>query len=91
VEKTDNYRKGHGSGKKWDGGPGGGGGRGPYGGGGGGGGGSRGPRTLSDIRSNDHSMYSFLDYLTPLTTVNICFKPLMLISGSLPACGSCCG
>ncbi|XP_039786812.1 glycine-rich selenoprotein-like [Panicum virgatum] len=51
VEKTDNYRKGYGSGKKWDGGPGGGGG----GGGGFGGGGSRGPRTLSDIRSNDHS------------------------------------
>ncbi|CAN6320580.1 unnamed protein product, partial [Urochloa humidicola] len=38
AEKTDNYRKGYGSGKKWD-----------------GGGGSRGPRTLSDIRSNDHS------------------------------------
>ncbi|KAJ1297840.1 hypothetical protein BS78_01G408400 [Paspalum vaginatum] len=64
VEKTDSYKKGHGAGKKWDGGPGGGG-RGPYGGGGGGGfgggggggggGGSRGPRTLSDIRSNDHS------------------------------------
>ncbi|KAL5209695.1 hypothetical protein ABZP36_005318 [Zizania latifolia] len=58
IEKTDSYRKGYGSGKKWDGGPGGGGpgggsGRGPYG--GGGGGGSGGPRTLSDIRSNDHS------------------------------------
>uniref|UniRef100_A0A0E0CYE5 Uncharacterized protein n=1 Tax=Oryza meridionalis TaxID=40149 RepID=A0A0E0CYE5_9ORYZ len=54
IEKTDSYRKGYGSGKKWDGGPGGGGpGGGPYGGGGGGGGGPRGPRTLSDIRSND--------------------------------------
>ncbi|GJN08372.1 hypothetical protein PR202_ga26283 [Eleusine coracana subsp. coracana] len=62
AEKTDNYKKGYGAGKKWDGGPGGGGpgggGRGPYGGGGGGGDGSRGPRTLSDIRSNDHSMFS---------------------------------
>lgn len=62
MDKTDSYKKGYGAGKKWDGGPGGGGGgRGPYGGGGGGfggggGGGSRGPRTLSDIRSNDHSM-----------------------------------
>lgn len=58
MDKTDSYKKGYGSGKKWDGGPGGGGGgRGPYGGGGGGGGGgSRGPRTLSDIQSNDHSM-----------------------------------
>uniref|UniRef100_A0A0E0KBL7 Selenoprotein K n=1 Tax=Oryza punctata TaxID=4537 RepID=A0A0E0KBL7_ORYPU len=60
IEKTDGYRKGYGSGKKWDGGPGGGGpgggsGRGPYGGSGGGGGGPRGPRTLSDIRSNDQS------------------------------------
>lgn len=56
MEKTDSYRKGYGAGKKWDGGPGGGGpgggsGRGPYGGGGGGGG----PRTLTDLRSNDHS------------------------------------
>nr|AAP06860.1 hypothetical protein [Oryza sativa Japonica Group] len=56
IEKTDSYRKGYGSGKKWDGGPGGGGpGGGPYGGGRGGGGGLRGPRTLSDIRSNDQS------------------------------------
>ncbi|CAD6203007.1 unnamed protein product [Miscanthus lutarioriparius] len=61
VDKTDSYKKGYGAGKKWDGGPGGGGGgRGPYGSGGGGfggggGGGSRSPRTLSDIRSNDHS------------------------------------
>ncbi|AQL07826.1 hypothetical protein Zm00014a_028416 [Zea mays] len=60
LDKTDNFKKGYGAGKKWDGGPGGGG-RGPYGGGGGGGfgggggGGSRGPRTLSDIQSNDHS------------------------------------
>ncbi|XP_006649793.1 selenoprotein K [Oryza brachyantha] len=55
IEKTDSYRKGYGSGKKWDGGPGGGGpGGGPYG-GGGGGGGPRGPRTLSDIRSSDHN------------------------------------
>lgn len=56
IEKTDSYKKGYGGGKKWDGGPGGGGpGGGPYGGGGGGGGGPRGPRTLSDLRSNDQS------------------------------------
>ncbi|KAL6645832.1 hypothetical protein ACP70R_017440 [Stipagrostis hirtigluma subsp. patula] len=67
AEKTDNYKKGYGAGKKWDGGPGGGGpgggsGRGPYGGGGGGGGGgSRGPRTLSDIRSNDHILSLLVD------------------------------
>ncbi|VAI07473.1 unnamed protein product [Triticum turgidum subsp. durum] len=36
IEKTDSYKKGYGSGKKWDGGP-------------------RGPRTLSDLRSNDQS------------------------------------
>ncbi|KAF3332490.1 selenoprotein K-like isoform X2 [Carex littledalei] len=57
MDKSEEYKKGSGAGKKWDGGPGGGpggNGRGPYG-GGGGGGGSRGPRTLSDLRSNDHS------------------------------------
>lgn len=57
MEKSDQYKKGSGSSKKWDGGPGGGGpggssGSGPYG---GGPGGRRGPRTLSDLRSNDHS------------------------------------
>ncbi|KAJ3702890.1 Glycine-rich protein [Rhynchospora pubera] len=61
MDKSEEYKKGSGASKKWDGGPGGGPGggygRGPYGGGGGGGGGggSRGPRTLSDLRSNDHS------------------------------------
>jgi len=65
VEKTDNYRKGYGSGKKWDGGPGGGGGGGS--GGGFGGGGSRGPRTLSDIRSNDHSMCSISGLHNPIS------------------------
>ncbi|KAJ3669506.1 hypothetical protein LUZ60_011456 [Juncus effusus] len=55
MDKTNEYKKGSGSGKKWDGGPGGGpGGRGPYG-GGGGGSGPRGPRTLRDIQSADHS------------------------------------
>lgn len=48
MDKSEEYKKGSGAGKKWDGG-------GPGGGGGGGGGGPRGPRTLSDLRSNDHS------------------------------------
>ncbi|CAL9054645.1 uncharacterized protein LOC103987426 [Musa acuminata AAA Group] len=56
MEKSDQYQKGLGSSKKWDGGhgggPGGGSGGGPYG---GGPGGRRGPYTLSDLRSNDHS------------------------------------
>ncbi|WOL01131.1 selenoprotein K-like [Canna indica] len=47
MDKSDQYKKGSGNSKKWDGGPGGG----PYG----GGGGRRGPRALSDLRSNDHS------------------------------------
>lgn len=56
LDKTNKYKK-LGSSKKWDGGAGGGG---PGGGGGpyGGGGGPRGPRTLSDLRSNDHSKIS---------------------------------
>lgn len=56
MEKSDNYRKGSRSSKKWDGGPGGPG-SGPYG-----GGGPRGPsrgldnvRGLNDVRGNDHS------------------------------------
>lgn len=57
MEKSNEYKKGSGSNKKWDGGPGGGpgggSGRGPYG--GGGGGGPRGPRTLADLRANEHS------------------------------------
>jgi len=48
MDRTNEYKKRSGSGKKWDGGPGGGG---PYG----GGGGPRGPRTMADLRSNDHS------------------------------------
>lgn len=64
MDKSEEYKKGSGASKKWDGGPGGGPGggygRGPYGGGGGGGGGSRGPRTLSDLRSNDHSEWQFI-------------------------------
>ncbi|KAI0495849.1 hypothetical protein KFK09_022156 [Dendrobium nobile] len=57
MDKTNEYKKGSGAGKKWDGGPGGG----SPGGGGGGpgkgpyGGGPRGPRTLADLRANDHS------------------------------------
>lgn len=49
MEKTDAYRKGSGSSKKWDGGPGGPG-SGPYG------GGPRGPpRGLDNVRGIDHS------------------------------------
>ncbi|KAG0480319.1 hypothetical protein HPP92_011177 [Vanilla planifolia] len=50
MSKTDEYKKSSGAGKKWDGGSGGGG---P--GGGPGGGRPRGPRTLADLRANDHS------------------------------------
>ena len=51
MEKSDAYRKGSGSGKKWDGGgPGGPGSGGPYG------GGPRGPpRGLDNVRGIDHS------------------------------------
>lgn len=60
MDRTDEYKKKSGSGKKWDGGPGGGGpGRGPYG----GGGGPRGPRTLADLRSNDHSRINHLIFI----------------------------
>ncbi|KAG8660446.1 hypothetical protein MANES_02G160800v8 [Manihot esculenta] len=49
MEKSNAYRKGSGSGKKWDGGPGGPG-SGPYG------GGPRGPpRGLDNVRGIDHS------------------------------------
>ncbi|KAK8951383.1 hypothetical protein KSP39_PZI003428 [Platanthera zijinensis] len=53
MEKTNEYKKGSWSGKKWGGGPGGGG---PGGGGPGRGGpyGGR-PRTIADLRANDHS------------------------------------
>lgn len=64
MEKSDNYRKGSGSSKKWDGGPGGPG-SGPYG-----GGGPRGPsrgldnvRGLNDVRGNDHSEFEHAEYL----------------------------
>lgn len=52
MEKTDAYRKGSGSSKKWDGGGPGGPGSGPYG------GGPRGPpRGLDNVRGIDHSMF----------------------------------
>lgn len=68
MDRTDEYKKKSGSGKKWDGGPGGGGpGRGPYG----GGGGPRGPRTLADLRSNDHSRINHLIFIL-VFLVNLC-------------------
>lgn len=59
MDKSDAYRKGSGSGKKWDGGgPGGGSGKGPYG------GGPRGPpRGLDNVRGIDHS--KFLNISSP--------------------------
>ncbi|KAB1669822.1 hypothetical protein ES319_1Z008000v1 [Gossypium barbadense] len=51
MEKSDAYRKGFGSSKKWDGGPGGPG-SGPYG---GGGGPRRPPRGMDNVRGIDHS------------------------------------
>lgn len=57
MEKSDAYRKGVGSSKKWDGG-GPGGGRGPYG------GGPRGPpRGLDNVRGIDHSKFPVLKLL----------------------------
>ncbi|KAF4395254.1 hypothetical protein F8388_001641 [Cannabis sativa] len=57
MEKSDAYRKGSASGKKWDGGGPGGPGGGPYG-GGGGGGGPRGPRGgLDNVRGLDSILY----------------------------------
>ncbi|KAF6166007.1 hypothetical protein GIB67_012904 [Kingdonia uniflora] len=56
MEKSDAYKKGSGSGKKWDGGGPGGSGRGPYG------GGPRGPpRGMDNVRGIDHS--KFIVYL----------------------------
>lgn len=57
MEKSDAYRKGSGSAKKWDGGGGGGpggSGRGPYG-----GGPPRPPRGLDNVRGIDHSKFHF--------------------------------
>lgn len=64
MEKTDAYRKGSGSSKKWDGGGPGGPGSGPYG------GGPRGPpRGLDNVRGIDHSM---------LTVIFDCFGVYLL-------------
>lgn len=74
MEKSDNYRKGSGSSKKWDGGPGGPG-SGPYG-----GGGPRGPsrgldnvRGLNDVRGNDHSEFENPEYISNSSNFQIYF------------------
>lgn len=70
MEKSDQYKKGLGSSKKWDGGhgggSGGGSGGGPYG---GGPSGCRGPYTLSDLQSNDHSK---LQLSNPIDIMTLC-------------------
>ncbi|KAJ6930580.1 hypothetical protein NC652_014190 [Populus alba x Populus x berolinensis] len=80
MEKTDAYRKGSGSSKKWDGGPGGPG-SGPYG------GGPRGPpRGLDNVRGIDHSKFYFIDFWIfkcllfnfLLNTILICFTSRFL-------------
>ena len=87
MEKTDAYRKGSGSSKKWDGGPGGPG-SGPNGGGP--------PRGLDNVRGIDHSEFILLVNLFLDIHVFV-FQPFVehnfdiLLPGSLPACGSCCG
>ena len=58
MEKSEAYRRGSGSSKKWDGGPGGPG-SGPGGGGGGGGGGPR-YRGLDNVRGIDHSKFNWV-------------------------------
>lgn len=74
MEKSDNYRKGSRSSKKWDGGPGGPG-SGPYG-----GGGPRGPsrgldnvRGLNDVRGNDHSEFENPEYISNSSNFQIYF------------------
>ena len=61
MEKTDAYRKGSGSSKKWDGGPGGPG-SGPYGGGP--------PRGLDNVRGIDHSKFILLILDTKVLVFN---------------------
>lgn len=102
MEKTDSYRKGSGSSKKWDGGGPGGPGSGPYG------GGPRGPpRGMDNVRGIDHSMFTiifdfrtlhygiFLILLYPHHSSQeflLLLNPTIIATaGSLPACGSCCG
>lgn len=92
MEKSDAYRKGSGASKKWDGGGPGGPGGGPYG------GGPRGPpRGLDNVRGIDHSkltlllpMFGFLIILVSNIPYYKCCSTSQH-SGSLPACGSCCG
>ena len=63
MKKSDAYKKGSASGKKWDGGGPGGPGSGPYG------GGPRGlPRGLDNVRGIDHSKFSF----------SLCFHTLFI-------------
>lgn len=101
MEKSDAYRKGSGSGKKWDGGgPGGG----PYG---GGPGGPRGPRGgldnvrgLDSIRGNDHSKFTsiipfdFEHFSTTFLVKMLWFNSQVLYLPVAPAaaeCGHCAG
>lgn len=87
MEKSDAYRKGTGSSKKWDGGGPGGPGSGPYGGGPGGR-----PRGLDNVRGIDHSKFSTVLKLLLLLLL-FCLNSNFYgnNAGSLPACGSCCG
>ncbi|KAK4747332.1 hypothetical protein SAY87_026369 [Trapa incisa] len=73
MEKSDAYRKGSSSSKKWDGGgPGGGPGRGPYG------GGPRGPpRGLDNVRGIDHSK-SVKPYSFPSTNLALNFSSFLI-------------
>lgn len=88
MEKSDAYRKGTGSSKKWDGGGPGGPGSGPYG-----GGGPRGPpRGLDNVRGIDHSKFSDLKlHLFFFFGRDLNLNCYANNAGSLPACGSCCG
>lgn len=88
MEKSDAYRKGKASGKKWDGGGPGGPGSGPSG------GGPRGPpRGLDNVRGIDHSesLFSLLDVFENFPYLRKSLNLRLILTGSLPACGSCCG
>lgn len=94
MEKSDDYKKGSGASKKWDGGGPGGPGSGPYG------GGPRGPpRGLDNVRGIDHSKSCTTSLNERIFQFNFLLHVIYFLlnssnsqsSGSLPACGSCCG
>lgn len=80
MEKSNAYRKGSGSGKKWDGGPGGPG-SGPYG------GGPRGPpRGLDNVRGIDHSKCFGSSLVYSFGYSSICLFSILNINKTVLKC-----